>query len=104
MILLYWFSFVELLDLASAYCEMQLKKRCEQIIKQGITVENAAVLYSTAIVYECEVSVGCVSASFFCLSKWVAYMPSSPIAYISTWLDSWNLDVVIVFLLSDSTF
>ncbi|XP_069687800.1 RCC1 and BTB domain-containing protein 1-like [Periplaneta americana] len=45
-------SALELLDLANAYCEVQLKKRCEQIIKQGITVENAAMLYSTAIEYE----------------------------------------------------
>jgi len=43
---------LELLDLANAYCETQLKRRCEQIIKQGITVENAVVLYSTAIAYE----------------------------------------------------
>jgi hypothetical protein len=46
-----------LLELANAYCEVQLKKRCEQIIKQGITVENAAVLYSTAIAYEAKVSM-----------------------------------------------
>ncbi|GFG32082.1 hypothetical protein Cfor_08566 [Coptotermes formosanus] len=45
-------SALELLDLANAYCETQLKRRCEQIIKQGITVENAVVLYSTAIAYE----------------------------------------------------
>jgi hypothetical protein len=61
-------SFAELLDLANAYCETQLKRRCEQIIKQGITVENAAVLYSTAIEYEAKVSVcvrTCVKIEFF---------------------------------------
>lgn len=40
---------LELLDLANAYFENQLKKRCIQIIKQGITVLNVAFLYSTAI-------------------------------------------------------
>lgn len=43
---------VELIDLATAYCESYLKKLCEQIIKQGITTENAASLYSAAIKYE----------------------------------------------------
>ncbi|XP_067014557.1 RCC1 and BTB domain-containing protein 1 isoform X2 [Anabrus simplex] len=42
---------LELLVLASAYCETDLKWRCEQIIKQGITVENAAMLYAAAIEY-----------------------------------------------------
>ena len=41
--------FVGLLDLANSYCEQQLKRRCERIIKQGITVENVAMLYATAI-------------------------------------------------------
>nr|CAD7426419.1 unnamed protein product [Timema monikensis] len=45
-------SALELLDLANAYCESHLKRRCEQIIKHGITVENAAMLYSTALVYQ----------------------------------------------------
>ncbi|XP_023712816.2 RCC1 and BTB domain-containing protein 1 [Cryptotermes secundus] len=45
-------SALELLDLANAYCEIPLKRRCEQIIKHGITIENAAMLYSTAIAYE----------------------------------------------------
>ncbi len=28
---------IGLLDLANSYCEQQLKKRCERIIKQGIS-------------------------------------------------------------------
>lgn len=47
-------SALELLDLANVYCEMQLKRRCVQIIKQGITVLNVAFLYSTAIVYNAQ--------------------------------------------------
>lgn len=43
---------LELLDLASAYCEVHLKQQCEKIITQGITIENAAMLYSTAIAYQ----------------------------------------------------
>lgn len=45
---------LELLDLANAYCENQLKRRCVQMIKRGITVENAAFLYSTAIEYNAQ--------------------------------------------------
>jgi RCC1 and BTB domain-containing protein len=43
---------VGLLDLANSYCEQQLKKRCERIIKQGISVDNVAMLYATAIKYQ----------------------------------------------------
>ena len=44
-----------LLDLANAYCEVQLKRMCERIIKQGITIDNAAMLYAAAIKYEAKV-------------------------------------------------
>lgn len=47
---------LELLDLANAYFETQLKRRCVQMIKQGITVQNAAFLYKTAIEYNAKVS------------------------------------------------
>ncbi|XP_070539081.1 RCC1 and BTB domain-containing protein 1-like [Ptychodera flava] len=43
---------IGLLDLANSYCENHLKKLCEGIIKQGITVENGAMLYAAAIKYE----------------------------------------------------
>ena len=46
-----------LLDLANAYCESQLKRVCERIIKQGITIENTAMLYAAAIKYEAKVRV-----------------------------------------------
>ena len=49
--------FTELLDLANAYFEMQLKRRCVQMIKQGITVSNVAFLYSTAIEYNAKVRI-----------------------------------------------
>jgi len=42
---------LELLDLANAYCEDKLKRVCERLIRQGIDVENAALLYSTAITF-----------------------------------------------------
>lgn len=44
-----------LLDLANSYCEVQLKKHCECIIKHGITVENVAMLYAAAIKYAAKV-------------------------------------------------
>lgn len=43
---------IELLDLANSYCETQLKRQCERIIKNGIKVENVAKLYSAAINFE----------------------------------------------------
>jgi len=45
---------IGLLDLANSYCEQQLKRRCEGLIRQGITVENVAMLYATAIKYQAE--------------------------------------------------
>ncbi|XP_011635998.1 RCC1 and BTB domain-containing protein 1-like isoform X2 [Pogonomyrmex barbatus] len=45
---------LELLDLANAYCENNLKKHCIRMIKQGITVSNVAYLYSIAIEYNAE--------------------------------------------------
>ncbi|KAG7253100.1 hypothetical protein CRUP_028772, partial [Coryphaenoides rupestris] len=38
-----------LLDLATSYCEIRLKRLCQQIIKRGITVENAFTLLSAAV-------------------------------------------------------
>lgn len=43
---------IELLDLANSYCESQLKRQCERIIKNGIAVDNVAKLYSAAISFE----------------------------------------------------
>ncbi|CAL7941032.1 unnamed protein product [Xylocopa violacea] len=42
---------LELLDLANVYSENRLKRRCIQMIKKGITVENVTFLYSTSIKY-----------------------------------------------------
>lgn len=46
----------ELLYLANAYFETQLKRKCVQMIKRGITVNNVAFLYKTAIEYNAQVS------------------------------------------------
>ena len=43
---------IGLLDLANAYCELILKKLCEQIIKKGMTTDNVAMLYAAAIKFE----------------------------------------------------
>uniref|UniRef100_A0A669DKD5 Regulator of chromosome condensation (RCC1) and BTB (POZ) domain containing protein 1 n=1 Tax=Oreochromis niloticus TaxID=8128 RepID=A0A669DKD5_ORENI len=45
---------IGLLDLATSYCENRLKRLCQQIIKRGITVENAFTLLSAAIRYDAE--------------------------------------------------
>ncbi|CAL7941035.1 unnamed protein product [Xylocopa violacea] len=44
-------SALELLKLADNYSERQLKKRCIEMIRKGITVENVAYLYSAALEY-----------------------------------------------------
>jgi len=44
-----------LLDLANSYCETQLKCLCQRIIRQGITVDNAAMLLAAALKYEAQV-------------------------------------------------
>ena len=49
---------IGVLDLANSYCEQQLKRRCERIIRQGITVDNVAMLYATAIKYQVTQSIG----------------------------------------------
>ncbi|XP_050008212.1 RCC1 and BTB domain-containing protein 1 isoform X3 [Alexandromys fortis] len=45
---------IGLLDLATSYCENRLKRLCQHIIKQGITVENAFSLFSAAVRYDAE--------------------------------------------------
>ncbi|XP_033957200.1 RCC1 and BTB domain-containing protein 1 isoform X2 [Pseudochaenichthys georgianus] len=45
---------IGLLDLATSYCENRLKRLCQQIIKRGITVDNAFTLLSAAIRYDAE--------------------------------------------------
>ena len=44
-----------LLDLSNAYCEEVLKVKCEAIIRQGIGVDNVAMLYAAAIKYGAKV-------------------------------------------------
>ena len=48
---------VGLLDLANCYCEKRLKRLCERLIRQGITTENALMLYSAALKYEAKVRI-----------------------------------------------
>ncbi|KAM4602289.1 RCC1 and BTB domain-containing protein 1 isoform 3-T4 [Polymixia lowei] len=45
---------IGLLDLATSYCENRLKRLCQQIIKRGITVDNAFALLSAAVRYDAE--------------------------------------------------
>ncbi|CAD6229421.1 GSCOCG00006584001-RA-CDS [Cotesia congregata] len=47
---------LELMYLANAYFETQLKGKCVQMIKRGITINNVAFLYKTAIEYSSKVS------------------------------------------------
>lgn len=47
--------FIGLLDLANAYCETELKARCQQLIRQSVTVENVATLFAIGLKYEAQV-------------------------------------------------
>jgi len=44
-----------LLDLATAYCESGLKLQCQKLIREGISEDNAALLYAAAIKYQADV-------------------------------------------------
>lgn len=59
--------FIELLDLANAYSENQLKRYCIQIINKGITVTNVIVLYNTSIQYNAKVN------NIFFISFYIKY-------------------------------
>jgi len=41
-----------LLELANAYCELELKSRCQQLIRQGANVDNIAALYAISLKYD----------------------------------------------------
>ncbi|KHN86034.1 RCC1 and BTB domain-containing protein 1 [Toxocara canis] len=43
---------VGLLDLSNCYCENELKHRCSEFIKKGISIENAATFYAAALRFE----------------------------------------------------
>ncbi|XP_018311637.1 RCC1 and BTB domain-containing protein 1 [Mycetomoellerius zeteki] len=46
-----WKQVVGLLDLADAYCESDLRKKCFQMLKKEITVPNVVYLYTIAVKY-----------------------------------------------------
>lgn len=46
-----------LLDLATFYREMRLKRLCQETIKRGISEENAITLLCAAVKYEARVSL-----------------------------------------------
>ena len=45
-----------LLELADSYCEKELKKHCERLIWQSVTVDNVATLMTLASKYRTSVS------------------------------------------------
>lgn len=47
-----------LLDLAEAYCESQLKGKCELAIQQQVSVDNVAMVIAMATKYKTEVRDG----------------------------------------------
>lgn len=48
-----------LLDLADSYCEKHLKRRCERLLWQSVSVENVTSLISIASKYKAEVGLRC---------------------------------------------
>jgi hypothetical protein len=47
--------FPGLLELADSYCEKELKKQCEKLIWQSVTVSNVALLMTVASKYQTSV-------------------------------------------------
>jgi len=45
-----------LLDLADSYCEVRLKKICEDLIKKSVSIDNVSNLLAAAIKYNATVS------------------------------------------------
>ena len=74
----FYYFMLGLLDLANSYCETQLKRQCERIIKQGITVDNSAMLLAAAIKYEAAVSIVGSGAynngKYLYLSNWFKFI------------------------------
>ena len=74
----FYYFMLGLLDLANSYCETQLKRQCERIIKQGITVDNSAMLLAAAIKYEAAVSIVGSGAynngKYLYLSNWFKFL------------------------------
>lgn len=54
-----------LLDLANAYCETDLKTRCQHLIRQSVSVDNVASLYATGMKYEALVIIVSIFLFFF---------------------------------------
>ena len=48
-------DYVGLLELADSYCEKELKRLCEKLIWQGVTVDNVATLMTLASKYSTSV-------------------------------------------------
>ena len=62
-----------LLDLANSYCEERLKQKCEEIICQGISVDNVAMLYAAAIKFEAKVWVSARECVYVCVCVCVCF-------------------------------
>jgi hypothetical protein len=58
-------SSLDLLKLANYYCETKLRSECETLIKQSITIKNAARLYASAIQYNAK--VGKLMLKYVCI-------------------------------------
>lgn len=46
-----------LLDLANSYCEDELKSKCTELIRRGISVDNAVMFYAAALKFGSSVGV-----------------------------------------------
>lgn len=54
-IFLSFIIFLDLLELSDCYCESELKKKCELLLKRTVSVENAIALYTIALRYQAKV-------------------------------------------------
>ena len=54
---------VGLLDLADSYCEKQLKRTCERLLWQSVSIDNVTSLIAVAYKYKAEVRKSIYSQS-----------------------------------------
>lgn len=52
----YQTSYSGVLDLADSYCEAELKKKCERLICQRVTIDNVVTLFAVAHKYKTQVN------------------------------------------------
>ena len=82
MLSLFLFFSTGLLDLADSYCEVRLKKICEELIKKSVSIDNVSNLLAAAVKYNATVSLPSV---FMLLFNWETLSATGKIVEKAVW-------------------